>query len=591
MANIVSKVTNGRILILGVDTNPASGGGTPAPIGSLAMVYDGTGTFTKTGATDTGWSANPSAPFFGVARYIYLVRDASDAARLGGSSNNVYTTFQTAYDAANALQVTLGGANIVVIMVGNTTAATAGNVSLGAAWNTSVEISGISSAASVLGTITSTSFAVAITFSNVTLGAITTTGGGVTLTARNAVAGNIITTSVTGASGNFLFSNSYNSSCGSITANASLGNCGTVTFTNCKNVSTSAITTNQTSAIASFSVGVFSMTTCDNIRFTSYTASLAFATSTGAVGGLNINNTNTNILFSGAIVVQGYTNNTNATSNVPVSNFIANNVTFNGNVHVNSRDIGSTLSHTGGIISNVNIDNCTFNGARNRLFYNATSVITGVTYTIRNIRFNSLVAGGGLYSFIYNTTFTNINIEDCSIIDTTVGIAIDNSTSPEPLLDGTGPAIIQNISGVGTIIINAVQTVLGFDAVKLKNVNISTVSLEVVGGETSFNLINCNCTNFIINASIGLLTERSKLNNCDGNLDSDGNVPLTINTSSLVFVSSGSNYDVLAYTSTLNFYAIGAITIAGILYTSNIIRKNTSTLTATLNNSYDQSLA
>jgi hypothetical protein len=67
--------------------------------------------------------ANKSLP---IARYVYLVQDASDSIRMGGVPGNTYTTFQAAYDAANTLQLALGGTNRVVIMVGNTTAAAVG---------------------------------------------------------------------------------------------------------------------------------------------------------------------------------------------------------------------------------------------------------------------------------------------------------------------------------------------------------------------------------------------------------------------------------------------------------------------------------
>jgi hypothetical protein len=91
-----------------------------------------------------------------IVRYVYLVRDSSDAVRMGGTASNVYTTFQTAYDAANALQLTLGGTNTVVILVGNTTAATVGNLTLTANFNRFVLIKGINLQSSILGNIIAT---------------------------------------------------------------------------------------------------------------------------------------------------------------------------------------------------------------------------------------------------------------------------------------------------------------------------------------------------------------------------------------------------------------------------------------------------
>jgi len=105
-----------------------------------------------TGTTSSSISGS-SLP---IVRYVYLVRDSSDAVRMGGTASNVYTTFQTAYDAANALQVALGGTNTVVILVGNTTAATVGNLTLTANYNRFVLIKGINLQSSILGNIIAT---------------------------------------------------------------------------------------------------------------------------------------------------------------------------------------------------------------------------------------------------------------------------------------------------------------------------------------------------------------------------------------------------------------------------------------------------
>lgn len=56
MADIKDILTLGNLLIITVDTNPSLGLGTPAPLGSLALTEDGSGTFTKTGALDTDWT-------------------------------------------------------------------------------------------------------------------------------------------------------------------------------------------------------------------------------------------------------------------------------------------------------------------------------------------------------------------------------------------------------------------------------------------------------------------------------------------------------------------------------------------------------
>lgn len=126
-----------------------------------------------------------------IVRYVYLVQDPADALRMGGNAGNTYTTFQTAYNAANALQLSLGGSNAVVIQVGNITAAAAGNLTLTANYNFRIQISGISRIESVLGDViadnaSGSAFSFGgnalqrIFISNVRLGAISTRATGAT---------------------------------------------------------------------------------------------------------------------------------------------------------------------------------------------------------------------------------------------------------------------------------------------------------------------------------------------------------------------------------------------------------------------------
>jgi hypothetical protein len=141
-----------------------------------------------------------SLPYWGsslpIVRTVYLVQDVSDAVRMGGVASNTYTTFQTAYDAANALQVALGGSNTVVILVGNTTAATVGNLTLTANYNRFVLIKGINLYCSILGNIIATNatgngFNVGansntpVTITDVRIGTISTSATGVTGTSGN----------------------------------------------------------------------------------------------------------------------------------------------------------------------------------------------------------------------------------------------------------------------------------------------------------------------------------------------------------------------------------------------------------------------
>jgi len=55
MAEILGTQTLNGLVILEVDSDPSLVLGTPAPIGSIASVNDGSGLYLKTSAPDTGW--------------------------------------------------------------------------------------------------------------------------------------------------------------------------------------------------------------------------------------------------------------------------------------------------------------------------------------------------------------------------------------------------------------------------------------------------------------------------------------------------------------------------------------------------------
>ena len=126
-----------------------------------------------------------------IVRYVYLVQDSSDAVRMGDVASNTYTTFQAAYNAADALQVALGGSNKVIIQVGNTIASTVGNLVLLTNWNTNVMLCGVASFVSNVGNITAQNasgngFSLGVNtvnpvkLFNVTIGTISTNATGAT---------------------------------------------------------------------------------------------------------------------------------------------------------------------------------------------------------------------------------------------------------------------------------------------------------------------------------------------------------------------------------------------------------------------------
>jgi hypothetical protein len=115
------------------------------------------------------------------------------------SVEKVYETFQAAYDAANSLQVALGGSTPVQVLVGPVTAAQAGNLVLAANYNSNVSWVGQGPLISKLGTITG-GFTLDFTAYNLTVGAITQNGKAVHLRGANCIYSSI-QTEFTGGSG------------------------------------------------------------------------------------------------------------------------------------------------------------------------------------------------------------------------------------------------------------------------------------------------------------------------------------------------------------------------------------------------------
>jgi hypothetical protein len=100
----------------------------------------------------TSWESLTTQP---LVRYIYLVSDTIDQSYMGGTTSNVYTTFQTAYDAANVIQIGLGGTNNVVIDIGVISSDQSGDLTLTSDWNPNVILVGMGKSVSILGNIIS----------------------------------------------------------------------------------------------------------------------------------------------------------------------------------------------------------------------------------------------------------------------------------------------------------------------------------------------------------------------------------------------------------------------------------------------------
>src|ERR1035437_2101609 len=107
MANILYKITVGEIMIMVVDADPTTGGGTNAPIGSIASVSGGGGIYVKNSATITDWllqtnstalalKANINSPTFTGSPAITTTPSVGDSSTLIADTAFVVTAINNA---------------------------------------------------------------------------------------------------------------------------------------------------------------------------------------------------------------------------------------------------------------------------------------------------------------------------------------------------------------------------------------------------------------------------------------------------------------------------------------------------------------
>jgi hypothetical protein len=562
-----------------------------------------------------------------IVRYVYLVNDASDEVRMGGALNNVYLTAQEAYDAGNVLQVLLGGLNKVIIKVGVTNSSDVGGVAITETYNTLVEWVGESSTLSVIGTISSGTNAMNIKLTNVTTGIISSTTGALTITAIYSTLGSVIntggatvtltlrnssmtainTTNTTGDTGNISILNSSNSTITAITATSALGNIGSLTYSSCSNITTGATSMTQTSTIDSFSIGAFTMTNCDNCRFTSTTTiTMAFATSTGTIGGLVVGITNQNILFVGNVRITAYANNSNIASDNVISNILLFNCTF-GALFINNRTAGSN-NWEGGIVTSLNIQKCVFRSRTRIAYNNITAITTGLTYRISDCIFKGTTDGLGLDFYTINTdvSFDSFVISNCQS-NFQFGFAVVHNAFVPP----TVPFIIDGVS----IILNnlAIDVFYGdftqpiapnsvYDIVVSGGVY--SVFEVVINGDMNVNFSETEVTNsfYLVNNTAPSLkrTLVSGSNLVMNNGSAYGvhfyNVPIFIRNSYMSYYTNILNtltQDIISYNSFIESFAeTGSVTTwTGTINTSTLKRLVTdSVVGVTFNNSYDEAI-
>lgn len=556
-----------------------------------------------------------------IIRYVYLVEDASNAARMLGNSSNVYLTTQSAYAAADALQSLLGGSTKVVILVGNTTAATVGGLALTANYNSNVEWIGISATDSIIGTVSSGTFSLNIKFTDMTVGTVSSSSGAVTLTAFNCVFGSTITTAggaVTmtmractagaittttagaTASGNVSITSCSNSAFGAITQGATAANVGTLTITTCNDITLGAVTRNQASTTTSFSVGLVNVSSSEGIRFSTFTSTMAFATSTGAIAGLTIGNTNRDVSFSGAVSILGH-NVANVASDVSVSAITLYGVTFLNTFHVNSSGASGvyTTAIRGGKIGSLTLDYCVFHNVTSFGYH--TIAIAGGTIDINACDFVG-TATYGLRILWNKTTLTRFIINRITALNASLsGFSMGAENT------GTSSAFSQQLvlrwSNIKDMVIGLLATTAGTEATPnylLQNCNLpgtnNAIALYKVNEVVK--LADCTIEDGInLENSSGASASNSLIYGGGKVRLIDAGAGLVAITTRNAFVTGQlqnlSSYTFLSYGSTLDFFLNGTgttYTITGTLWTSTLVKHVAATDSTTLNNSITQSL-
>lgn len=391
-----------------------------------------------------------------IVRYVYLVNDLSDAARMGGTSDNSYTNYQLAYNAADALQIALGGTNRVVIQVGVTTAAGVGNCSV-VTWNSNVLLVGIHRLLSNVGILNITTVSLAtirlkdlnsstinsegglnVNFENASIfGALntnSTTGnaGLITVSGSNSSTGNLSATSTAGNSGAITAGGS-NLVIGNILQTTSLGNVGTLSISGLTESSIGSITRTATDPVGNRTIGQFAVANSRSNLFGAITMIITNPLSTGTID-VFIGRTNQANIFNGTVTIQGCAGSARSDVGIDLQ-FI--NCTFNQPLLVNTA--GTFVSERGGWIKRLDIQDCKF-FLRAR-FVNwpinpqtTDPIVFDLTVNIKNCNFFPLSGLGGLYFQNNDVGYAKFLIKDCESNDPSVGISLGTNVPTPPVI-------------------------------------------------------------------------------------------------------------------------------------------------------------
>lgn len=574
-----------------------------------------------------------------IIQYVYLVQDVSDAARMGGTPENTYTTFQSAYDAADALQILLGGTNKVVILVGVASVLGIGNCVV-TDWNANVILVGLQKETSVIGSITVTGANPAtITLKDITLGSSLAALGissppGLTLFMENAQVGTVTTTAAGTNSGSLTIT-AVNSRTGSVISNnTTSGNSGNITFTNCSNLTTDLInqvsndgnvgtftmtrvydssvallTRNALSAVNNTTLGDFAISNCANVIFGSnITMSIINPASTGT-NNVFIGRSNRSIMFSGVVSILGCS--TGARSDVSMNIQLVNCV-FNNQLNINNA--GVFVTERGGWIKNLYIQDCKF--------YHRARIVNwpinpqtvdpvgggDLIFDIRDCSFAKGVTSAGLYIQNNDVSYGLFTIKACESNDFNVGIALGIDITVPPvitwMLDG-GYIDIQNVKSnlsVQTydpvlnsapycaIISNCNGNALYLAPYEDFNFKINMCNYDYTGYEWGHGVLPLTRPWYINSSRLGAETGNFSFNwgGAGGPLD------LVIKDSYFGFYTDVLNPQTVSLLSVYNSFiesiadAGSTSTYTGTLFTSTIRRLLTESVAGlTLNNSYD----
>lgn len=263
IANVITNIGTSCLLInTSINGGPTVGGAACITNGATPVSVTFNSSYFRIAPSSVVTLINNESVLESV-RYVYLVQDASDVTKMGDRHNNVYSTAQTAYDAANTLQVALGGTNRVIVKVGNVSAG--GGITLTSDWNANVWFQGINSEVSVIGTITLTNASgngrnfgtnlstMYVTFSNIRFTSISTNATG-----TSGDAGSIFAVFI-----NCRVTGSITAEC--TNASNTTGSSGTINLSNCQGCVFGIISNRIVATSSTGSTGILSIIAVDGI--------------------------------------------------------------------------------------------------------------------------------------------------------------------------------------------------------------------------------------------------------------------------------------------------------------------------------------